>query len=112
MSTKKIGKREYLKDSKTRDFTSKLNDYFEILVEIPRIRVGKRQTIETLINDEAWLFGQFLREESSVWKPRMSIPRSIFRKHLPSNPELKQATQESLCRSSEQVRQRSFGLED
>jgi hypothetical protein len=31
------------------DFTKKLNHYFEIIVEIPRIKVGKRQTLDTLI---------------------------------------------------------------
>ena len=30
-----------------------LNEFFESVVEIPRIKVGKRQTIETLINGEA-----------------------------------------------------------
>jgi hypothetical protein len=28
-----------------------LNDYFESIVEIPRIKVGERQTIENLINE-------------------------------------------------------------
>ena len=31
----------------------KLNDYFETYVEIPRIKVGERQSIETLINEES-----------------------------------------------------------
>jgi len=38
-----------------------LNQYFESKAEVPRIRVGKRQTIETLINEEALLFAKFLR---------------------------------------------------
>lgn len=29
-----------------------LNNFFESKVVIPRIRVGKKQTIETLINEE------------------------------------------------------------
>jgi len=41
----------------------KLNKYFESKVEIPRIRAGKRQTIETLINEEALLLAKFLRNE-------------------------------------------------
>ena len=40
-----------------------LEDYFEIMVEIPRIKVGKQQTVETLINEEALLFAQHLRNE-------------------------------------------------
>ena len=41
----------------------RLNRYFEGKVEIPRIRVGQRQTIETLINKEALLLAKFLRNE-------------------------------------------------
>ena len=39
--------------------------------EIPRIKVGKRQTIDTLINEEAILFAKFLRKERKEWNPRM-----------------------------------------
>ena len=67
----KKGKREYLKDNETREFMVKLNDYFEMKVEIPRIRVGKRQTIETLINEEAMLFAKYLRNEKETWVPRI-----------------------------------------
>jgi len=49
LSAQKKGKREYLNDAETRDFTAKLNAYFETIIEIPRIKVGERQTIETLI---------------------------------------------------------------
>jgi hypothetical protein len=31
--------------------TDKLNDYFELMAEIPRIKVGERQIIETLCGD-------------------------------------------------------------
>jgi hypothetical protein len=48
-----------------------LNAFFESVVEVPRIRVGKRQTIETLINEEAWLFAKYLRNERKTWKPRI-----------------------------------------
>ena len=41
----------------------KLNAYFESKVEIPRIKHGNRQTIETLINEEAMLLARFLRHE-------------------------------------------------
>ena len=47
----------------TRDFIKKLNKYFETIVEIPRIKVGKRQTIETLMNEEA-LVGYQISETS------------------------------------------------
>ena len=69
----KTGKREYLNDVKTKDFTAKLTDYFETVVEIPRIKVGERQTIETLINEEALLFAEYLRNEKKEWSPRIGI---------------------------------------
>ena len=69
-SSRKIGKREYLSDANTRDFTVNLNDYFEAVVDIPRLTVGKRQTVETLISEEALLFAKFLRAENSIWIPR------------------------------------------
>jgi CRISPR/Cas system-associated endonuclease Cas1 len=73
LSAQKKGKREYLNDVRTKDFTAKLNDYFETLVEIPRIKVGQRQTIETLINEEALLFAKYLRNEKRDWIPRVGI---------------------------------------
>jgi hypothetical protein len=35
----------------------------ESIVETPRIKVGKMQTIETLINEEALLLAKYLRKE-------------------------------------------------
>lgn len=35
-------------------------------MRIPRIKVGKRQEIETLINEEALLLAKFLRDETKV----------------------------------------------
>jgi len=71
MSAQKIGKREYLTELETRHFTSKFKEYFESYVEVPRIRVGKKQKIETLINEETLLFAQFLRNEKKNWIPRI-----------------------------------------
>jgi len=34
---------------------------------------GKRQTIETLINEEAFLFAQYLRDEQETWSPRIAF---------------------------------------
>jgi hypothetical protein len=73
LSGQKRGKREYLNDNKTRDFITRLNNYFECYLEIPRIRVGQKQTIETLINEEALLFSKHLRNEKIEWIPRMGI---------------------------------------
>jgi CRISPR-associated endonuclease Cas1 len=71
VSRKRKGKREYLIKSLTRDLMKCLYQYFEREVEIPRIRIGKRQTIETLINEEALLFAKFLRGERETWIPRI-----------------------------------------
>jgi len=43
------------------------------IVEIPRMRIGKKQTIETLINEEALLLVKFLRDELKIWRPGISI---------------------------------------
>jgi hypothetical protein len=50
-----------------------LNQYFESTVEIPRIKIGKRQTLETLINEEALLFAKYLRDERETWVPRIAV---------------------------------------
>ncbi len=77
LTKNKWGKREYLNDLETKDFMDKLNDYFEFVVEIPRIKVGKRQTIETLINEEAFLFAKYLRFETDKWIPRITKTRTM-----------------------------------
>ena len=72
ISRKRKGKREYLNNIQTRDIMKQLNQYFECEVEIPRIRVGLRQTIETLISEEALLLAKYLRDERDNWTPRMA----------------------------------------
>jgi hypothetical protein len=52
---------------------SELNNYFETLVEIPRMKVGKRQAFDTLISEEALLFAKYLRNEKREWLPRIGI---------------------------------------
>jgi hypothetical protein len=71
-SSNRKGKREYLNDSLTHSLTKGLNEYFQNKVEVPRIRMGKSQEIETLISEEALLFAQYLRNERQLWKPRVS----------------------------------------
>ena len=72
LGRKKRGKREYLNNHLTRKLMAKLEIYFETEVEIPRIRVGKKQTVETLINEEAYLFAKYLRRERQSWTPRVT----------------------------------------
>jgi len=44
-----------------------------VLEDLPRQtpEAGERQTIESLINEEALLFARYLRGEVLTWKPRM-----------------------------------------
>ena len=64
------GRREYLSDAKTREMMRELNDYFDTKIELPRIRSGKRQRIENLINEENLLLAKYIRGEKKFWIPR------------------------------------------
>jgi hypothetical protein len=72
-SRKRKGKRQCLNNVQTRDLMKRLYQYFEMEVEVPRIRIGKRQTIETLINEEALLLAKFVRDERKTWTPRIAV---------------------------------------
>jgi hypothetical protein len=65
------GKREYLNNSETNELLRELNKFFEVKVEVNRIRNGEHQTIETLINEEALLFAKYLRQEIYIWNPKI-----------------------------------------
>lgn len=67
----KIGKRIHLCEYETNELTEALNLFFDRMVEVPRIKVGKRQKIETLINEESLLFARYLRDERKIWVPRI-----------------------------------------
>jgi len=70
MTRTKKGKRVYLSDTQTRDLMKQLDTFFESTVEIPRIQIGKKQSIESLMNEEALLFANFLGNEQDKWMPR------------------------------------------
>ena len=70
-SRKRKGKRQYLNETMTNELIKRLNVYFESKVEIPRIRIGKKQELETLISEEALVFARYLRSQKSSWKPRI-----------------------------------------
>jgi CRISPR-associated endonuclease Cas1 len=72
VSPSRKGKRQYLRKQENNDFIKKLNKHFTSIVEVPRIKVGDRQEIETLINEEAFLFAKYLRGEKSHWEPRIA----------------------------------------
>ena len=50
---------------------ARVNTFFESYVHVPRIRVGYKQSLETLINEEALLLAKFIRKERKQWKPRI-----------------------------------------
>ena len=68
----KKGKRQYLNNKLTGEFTKKLDLLFQNTVEIPRVKVGKKQEVETLINEESFLFAKYLRNERKEWNPRIA----------------------------------------
>jgi hypothetical protein len=71
-SSNRKGKREYLNNSLTHNLVRSLNEYFETKVEIRRIRMGKKQEIETLIREEALLLAMYLRNQRKEWIPRIA----------------------------------------
>lgn len=73
LSRKRQGKREYVNRVQTKDLMKRLHRFFECTVDVPRVRIGKRQTIETLISEEALLFAKFLRGERATWIPRVAV---------------------------------------
>jgi CRISPR-associated protein Cas1 len=72
VSRSKKGRREYLKDSETRRMMKDLERYFELKIEIPLSRHGKKQRIETLINEETLLLAKYIRNEKKIWMPRVA----------------------------------------
>jgi CRISPR/Cas system-associated endonuclease Cas1 len=67
----KIGKRIHLCEFEADNLAEGLNDLFEHEVEVPRIRHGAKQTIDTLISEEALLLAKYLRNERHSWIPRI-----------------------------------------
>jgi hypothetical protein len=53
------------------------------MVNIERIKVGNRQTIDTLISEEALLFSRYLRGEKKEWVHRVGTFHSFS--HLPNS---------------------------
>ena len=68
----KMGKRIHLCDYEADSLAEGLNSLFEREVGIPRIRHGKKQTLGTLISEEALLLAKYLRKERKDWCPRLT----------------------------------------
>ncbi len=74
VSRSRRGRREYLNDVKTREFMVLLDDFFDTTIDVPRLKHGDRQSISSLINEEAQLLAKYLRKEEKMWIPRIPIP--------------------------------------
>jgi CRISPR-associated protein Cas1 len=72
-SSNRKGEREYLKKTFADDIMKKLNSFFESTIEIRRVKHGNRQSLETLINEEAFLLAQHIRNEEAIWSPRLAV---------------------------------------
>jgi hypothetical protein len=48
-----------------------LNSLFDRKVDVARMRHGSRQSLDTLVNEEAYLLAQYLRNEKQSWVPRL-----------------------------------------
>ncbi len=68
----KMGKKIHLKEYETDSLAEALNALFDRMVKVNRIKVGKRQTIDTLISEEALLFAKYLKNEKKEWVPRIA----------------------------------------
>ena len=69
----KMGKKIHLKKYETDSLAEDLNAFFDRMVDVERIKIGKRQTVDTLISEEALLFAKYLRNEKKEWKPRLAL---------------------------------------
>jgi CRISPR-associated protein Cas1 len=67
----KMGKRIHLCEYETDSLAEDLNGLFGKIVDIPRIKHGNKQTIDTLISEETFLLAKYLRNELKDWKPRI-----------------------------------------
>ena len=68
----KMGKRIHLCDYETNELAEDSEKLFKRMIEIPRMKVGLRQTLHTLINEEVLLFVKYLRNERKEWVPRIA----------------------------------------
>lgn len=68
---KRFNRRIVYRDYETNGLANDLFLFFDKIVNVPRIMHGERQSIDTLINEEALLFAKYLRNERTEWQPRI-----------------------------------------
>lgn len=71
LTRNKQGKRQYLNKKKTTELLNRLELHFQSKIDIPRIKHGNKQTVDTLIIEEALLLARLLRKEKTKWVPRI-----------------------------------------
>jgi CRISPR/Cas system-associated endonuclease Cas1 len=64
-------KRFYLNEEKSAEMTESVEKLFSTIVEVPRLKVGQRQQLESLFSEEAMRFSKYLRQEIPIWEPRI-----------------------------------------
>jgi len=67
----KMGKRIHLCEYEADSLADDLSGLFERVVEVPRVNRGRRQTLDSLISEEALQFAKYLRNERKDWIPRI-----------------------------------------
>ncbi|MDQ1279304.1 MAG: CRISPR-associated endonuclease Cas1 [Thermoproteota archaeon] len=67
----RAGQRVFLRSIEANELADSLNQFFESNVNIPRVKVGKKQSFNSLICEETSLFARYLRKESESWVPRL-----------------------------------------
>lgn len=68
----KMGKRIHLCEYEADSLAEGLNLFFDRFVDVPRVRHGNRQTVDTLISEEALLLAKYLRNEKKEGIPRIA----------------------------------------
>ena len=68
----RTGKRIHLCEYETDGLAEGLNELFDRKVDVARMRNGSRSSFDTLINEEAYLLAQYLRNEKESWIPRIA----------------------------------------
>jgi CRISP-associated protein Cas1 len=69
----RMGKKIHLCEYETDELAEALNELFNRFSDIPRIRHGFKQTLDTLIAEEAFLLAKSLQENDNEWVPRLVL---------------------------------------
>ena len=87
----------------------RINKYFLTRVEVPRKKVGKRQEVETLINEEVYLFAKYLRNERKTWNPRIIVlnREDWIRRLFPSKKLIEEFLLTYACNMQRMIKQLS-----